>query len=139
MREYALDNCYRARWQEYYTADGRKYDSRETYWRMVPWQYVVEIKTYIRDKVYLTHCRNAGFRYFVVYRWGGWTWKMIEGTAKKIAEWAVGWSDGEKCFMTDIDFHTGEVVRQYVVSAKEVQHHIHPACGGTLECLNIIP
>ena len=138
MKQYPLDSCYRGRWQEYYTADGRKYDSREIYWRLVPWQHVVEIRTYIRDKVYLTHCKHANFRFFVVYRWGGWTWEAGQEEPKKINEWAVGWSDGEKCFMTDIDFKTGEIVRQYVVLVEEVQHHIHPTCGGTLECLSIV-
>jgi hypothetical protein len=34
--------------------------------------------------------------------------------------------DGQRSFMTDLDFKTGRVVRQYVVDNKEIEGHIHP-------------
>jgi len=119
-----LDNIYRNRWQEYYLADGRKYDSRETYWRYIEWEKVVQIITYIRNKRYVTHCRNPNFRFFVIYRWAGQEW--VNGDLRKIKQWAVGWSDGRRSFMTDFDFKSGRVVRQYVVDNKEIEGHIHP-------------
>jgi hypothetical protein len=123
-----LDNIYRDRFQQYFLADGRVMDSREINWRLVDWDRVVRIVTVIRDKRYVTHCKNPGFRFFVVYRWGGRKWE--NGTPRQIREWAVGWSDGERCYMTDIDFKTGRIVRQYVVPVERVQKHIHPRVEG---------
>jgi len=117
---HTLDNIYKNRWQEYYLADGRKFDSREIYWRVLPWNQVVQIITYIRDKKYLTHSKHPDFKFFVIYRWAG-----IDAR-KEINEWAVGWSNGKNCFMTDIDFKTGKIVRQYVVPVNKVKGHIHP-------------
>jgi hypothetical protein len=119
-----LDNIYKGRWQEYYLADGRVYDSREIYWRLIEWEKVVAIVTYIRNKKWMTHAKNPNFKFFVIYRWGGQEW--VRGERRKIRQWAVGWSDGQRSFMTDLDFKTGAVVRQYVVDNKEIEGHIHP-------------
>ena len=127
-RQLHLDNIYRDRWQEYLLADGRVYDSRRVYWRCVPWEQLVAVKTTIRDKVYLTHCKHPGHRFFVVYRWGGHHW--VGGERRQIREWAVGWSDGARAYMTDIDFKSGAVVRRYVVPVDEIREHIHPRVGG---------
>lgn len=128
---YHLDNIYRDRWQEYILADGRKFDSREIYWRLLPWEQVVLVITYIRDKKYLTHCNHSDFKFLVIYRWDGQEWRSNQ--KHKINEWAVGWSNGVKSFMTDIHFKTGEIVRQYVVDNSEILGHIHPHCGGTCQ------
>ncbi|MFA5692898.1 MAG: hypothetical protein WC907_04710 [Acholeplasmataceae bacterium] len=129
MEVFALDNVYRNRYQEYYFADGVVADSREKYWRLLEWDRVVAVVTYIREKKYLTHCKHSDFKFFVVYRWGGQEWR--EGTRHKVQEWAVGWSNGELSFMTDIHFKTGEIVRQYVVPNTEIAGLIHHTCGGT--------
>jgi len=115
-----LDNIYRNRWQEYYLANGRKFDSREIYWRMLPWNQVVKIVTYINNKKYLVHSNHPNFKLFVVYRWAGYDSK--KGV---INEWAVGWSDGKNCFMTDINFKTGEIVKQYIVNVNKIKGHIY--------------
>lgn len=123
-----LDSEYRGRFQEYHMAGGRVYDSRQVNWRQIEWEKVVGIVTNIRDKKYLTHSNHPDFKFFVVYRWAGINYDT--GRPVKIREWAVGWSNGEKCFMTDIAFKTGEVVRQYVKPVSEIERHIHPRVGG---------
>ena len=128
MKDLHTDNIYRDRWQEYHLADGRVMDSRAINWRLVEWERVVQIVTVIRAKKFLTHCRHPDFKFFVIWRWGGHEW--VRGEKKRIRQWAVGWSNGEKCFMTDIDFKTGEIVRQYVVPIEQAQRHVHPRVGG---------
>jgi len=128
-KQYHLDNIYRNRWQEYDLADGQKFDSREIYWRQLPWEQVIAITTFIKNKKYLTHCNQPDFKFFVVYRWAGQEW--LNNVKHKIAEWAVGWSNGTQSFMTDISFKTGEIIRQYVVDNTEIAGHIHPRVGGT--------
>ena len=118
------DNCYRDRFQQYYLYNGDVADSRQKNWRHVEWEKVIAVKTVVKDKTYLTHCKHPDFKFFIVYRWGGHEWKGSEKVA--IKQWAVGWSNGERCFMTDIDFKTGEIVRQYVVPVDQVKSHIHP-------------
>jgi len=122
------DDIYRQRWQEYHLADGRVEDSRRINWRLVEWDRVVQIVTNIRDRKYLTHCRHPDFKFFLAFRWAGHRW--VDGAKRQIREWAVGWSNGERCWLTDIDFKTGEIVRQYVVPVSEVERHIHPRVGG---------
>jgi len=124
MKKLHLDNIYRDRWQEYHLADGTIKDSRRINWRLVDWDRVVQVVTVIRDKKYVTHCKHPDFRFFMCFRWGG--INCDNGQAKKIREWAVGWSNGENCFMSDLDFQTGELLRQYVIPVDEVKNHIHP-------------
>lgn len=128
MRALHTDDIYRERYQEYALADGRLFDSRRVNWRLVEWEQVVAVTTHIRGKTYLTHGRHPDFRFFVVYRWAG--QERQDGRMRPIRQWAVGWSDGDNCFMTDIDFKTGAVVRRYVVPVADVREHIHPRIGG---------
>ena len=115
-----LDNIYRDRWQEYHLATGEIADSRKINWRQVEWEKVVKIVTHLAGKSYVLNCNQPDFKFFVIYRNGG-----FEGN-KPIHEWAVGWSDGKNCFMTDYDFKAGTVLRQYVVSVEKTRAHIHP-------------
>lgn len=116
-------DTYRNRWQEYHTKD-IVYDSRKTYWRDVEWEKVERIVTCLAGKKYVLENNNPDFKFFVVYRFGG---HVFIGTKKKsIIEWAVGWSNGKSCFMTDYDVITGGVLRQYTVPIEKVKNHIHP-------------
>lgn len=124
MPKLHLDSEYRDRYQEYYLSDGSVFSSRLVNWRQIEWEKVIAIKTFVRNKTFFTHCKHPDFRFFVVYRWGGDEWK--DGQKVKIKQWAVGWSNGENCFMTDIDFKSGEIVRQYVVKVEDIKAHIHP-------------
>lgn len=122
------DDIYKNRWQEYHLADGSVFDSRFINWRQLEWEKVIAIVTHIRGKKYLTHSKNPNFKFFVVYRWGGQI--AIDGQVRPIHEWAVGYSDGDNCFMTDLDFKTGKILRRYIVPIEKVTKHIHPRVGG---------
>jgi hypothetical protein len=119
-----LDSEYRHRWQEYHTGDGKLFDSRKVYWRQVDWERVVKIVTYLNGRVHSTDCSNPNFLFFLCFRWGGHTWNG--STKVPIKLWTVGWSDGEKAFLNDYDFKTGEQVKKYVAPSKNFYHHIHP-------------
>ena len=130
MKQLSLDT-YRKRWQEYHLANGQVMDSRQINWRNVEWDQVIQIVTYLDGKKYLTHCRNPGFKFFVVYRNGGHV-MVAPKQAKKIHEWAVGWSDGVNCFMTEFDFKTGELLRQQVIPVEKIKTLIHPKVRGRI-------
>lgn len=130
MKQFHLDSQYRNRWQEYHLASGKVEDSRQVYWRHVDWSQVVQVTTRIDGKTYITHCKHPDFKFFVVYRWGGHEW--IQNKKKPIKEWAVGWSNGVNCFMTDIDFKTGQIKNQYVVPVGQVANHLHPKIRGSI-------
>jgi hypothetical protein len=128
MRALHTDDIYRERFQQYVLADGRVRDSRQINWRLVEWEQLAAVVTQIRGKRYLTHCKHPDFKFFVVYRWAG--QEHVNGKPRPIRQWAVGWSNGAHCFMTDIDFKTGETVGRYVVPVAAVSEHIHPRIGG---------
>ncbi len=125
------DNIYRNRYHEFHLASGSIISSRDVYWRFVEWDQVIKIVTYLHKKKYETKITSPNFKFFVIYRWGGHV-MIAPKKAKKIKEWAVGWSDGIDCFMTDFCFQTGELLRQYVVPVEQVKNHIHPKVRGRL-------
>lgn len=120
----ATDAEYRGRWQLYHLADGKVADSRLINWRQVEWEKVVKIETFIRDNKFEIDCSDPRFQFFMVFRWHG-----MEGTNEKRREinvWTVGWSDGVKCFLKDIDFKTGRLLRTYVEPLMKYESHVHP-------------
>ena len=116
-------DTYRNRWQEYHTKDCI-YDSREMYWRQIEWEKVEKIVTVLAGKTYILKNDNPDFRFFVIYRFRG--HEFVGKKKKAIIEWAVGWSNGKECFMTDYDVITGASLRQYIISIEKVKNHIHP-------------
>lgn len=129
-KQYALDSEYRNRWQNYCLADGTVYDSRLTNWRQVPWDTVVEVATHMVGKVHIETNEHNDFKFFLCFRWGGREPKFVDGKNmgfRNINIWTVGWTDGEKCYLTDIDFYLGNIVRQYTAELMTFKSHIHPA------------
>lgn len=120
----ALDSEYRNRWQLFHLADGTIKDSRLINWRHVDWEKVVKIEMYIRDKMHSVDCKHPDFRFFMNMRHAGITWK--DGKKVKINEWCIGWTDGRNAFLKDVDFKTGELVKEYVVPLFHLKRHIHP-------------
>jgi hypothetical protein len=117
-----LDSEYSRHWQEYYTSDGKMYDSRFVNWRQVDWEKVVRIDTNIKGNNHSINCNHSSFLFFMCFRWGG------KHNKKPIHIWTTGWTDGIKCFLTDIDFHTGIVIRNYESRLSNFNSHIHPRC-----------
>lgn len=129
----ALDSEYRRRWQEYHLKNGMIMDSRVINWRNVEWDKVVTIKTFINNHVHVVKSDNPNFKFFMCFRWGGQKLsndKDKEGKFKKkydpIHIWTMGWSDGKNCFLIDIDFFTGNFIKEYTTNIKEFKNHIHP-------------
>lgn len=128
-----LDSEYRNRWQEYYTADGKKFDSRYTNWRQVDWEKVVKVVTNLNGKVYQSTCSNSNFLFFLCFRWAGFSWKNNKKVPIRL--WTVGWSDGKNAFLEDYDFKTGEIEKKYTAPLSEFKKHIHPRVLRTSLCL----
>ncbi len=125
-----LDSEYRDRWEEFYLKDGTMEDSRLKNWRDVAWNDVVKIVIHTKDCIHVVNNIGSGFKAFMNFRWGGMEaifddkGKYIEHRPVKI--WTVGWTDGEKCFLKDIDFYTGELIKNYVTSLDQFKAHLHP-------------
>lgn len=130
-----LDSEYRRRWQEYHLSDGRVFDSRVKNWREVKWEKMEKIVTNIEGNEYSIDNKNKkNFKCFMCFRWGG-----QEAVFKETGEyekhipiniWTVGWTDGEKHYLTDIDFYTGKIIKKYTAPFKEFKNHIHPRIEG---------
>lgn len=74
---------------------------------------------------------KPGFKGFMNFRWGGQIAQYNEQKEyighKEVKVWTVGWTDGEKHYLTDIDFHSGEKIAEYEAPYAEYINHVHPA------------
>lgn len=136
MREFHLDSEYRNRWIEFHLADGTVEDSRLKNWRQVAWNQVICLSAHLLDQVHQVDCKHPGFKAFMNFRWGG--QDVVHGADdkflgyKKINIWTIGWTDGELCFLEDIDFYTGLSIKDYTESLSRFKGHIHPLVRGIL-------
>ena len=130
MKKLHLDSEYRNRWIEFHLADGTIEDSRLKNWRHVAWGQVIRIVAYLVGNVHEVGCADSRFKAFMNFRWGGQEptydsdGKYIGH--KKIHIWTIGWTDGLDCFLKDIDFHTGQLVKEYVSPFSRFKAHLHP-------------
>lgn len=125
-----LDRQYRDRFQEYVLFDGKTINSRDTNWRSVEWEKVIKIVTRIRDATHEVLCNGSSFVSFMNFRWAG-QHAVYNSNGKfegyrPIRTWTVGWTDGTKCYLKDIDFKTGNLLKEYVAPLKGFKAHIHP-------------
>ncbi|RPI56187.1 MAG: hypothetical protein EHM49_00900 [Deltaproteobacteria bacterium] len=131
-----LDSEYRNRWEEFYLSNGVVEDSREKNWRDVEWDKVEKILVSIEGVSHEVNSEHKGFKGFMNFRWGGQEAVFADdGTYvghKPIKIWTVGWTDGKDCFLKDIDFFTGETIKEYVTPLEQFRSHIHPALAGKL-------
>ena len=131
MKKLHLDSEYRNRWLEFHLADGIIEDSRLKNWRHVVWGQVVFMVAHLLDYTHNVDCKGLGFKTFMNFRWGGQeatydiSGKYIGHKAIKI--WTIGWTDGTDCFLKDIDFYTGELIKDYIASLSQFTCHIHPS------------
>lgn len=124
-----LDSEYRRRWQEYHTADGKKFDSRLINWRQVPWEKVIRIDTYMTGQKHSVTCQDPRFQFFLCFRWGGQEAIYKHGVYhghKPIRIWTTGWTDGQNAYLIDVDFFTGNLIKSYKAPLSEFKGHIHP-------------
>jgi len=125
-----LDSEYRNRWEEFYLSDGTIEDSRQKNWREVHWASVEKIVVHIKDKTHEVKNDGKDFKGFLNFRWGGQEAVYAEDKTyighKPIKIWTVGWTNGNVCFLTDIDFFTGEVMKHYTAPLEQFKNHLHP-------------
>lgn len=121
-----LDNEYKQQWEEFILDDGQVMDSRQINWRDVAWDRVIKILVKIKGNVHEFNSDQEGFVGFMNFRWGGQI-AQPDKTIKRIHLWTVGWTDGIICYLTDIDFKTGQFVKNYTMTVKALINHVHPA------------
>ena len=127
-----LDSMYRNRYEEFHLDDGTVIDSREINWRDVEWNRVKRILVRMNghDNEFLSKDK-PGFKGFMNFRWGGQIAQYNEQKEyighKEVKVWTVGWTDGEKHYLTDIDFHSGEKIAEYEAPYAEYINHVHPS------------
>lgn len=131
MQKLHLDSEYRRRWEEYHLADGKVLNSRQINWRQVEWEKVVKLVASIEGQRHeVTPSEKANFKFFMRFRWGGQEAQFDSNgkykSHKKINIWTIGWTDGEKCYLRDIDFRTGRPIKEYETSLAQFKQHIHP-------------
>ena len=129
MKKLHLDLEYRNRWIEFHLADGTIEDSRLKNWRHVAWRQVVRLVAHLCNHIHIIECADPRFLTFMNFRWGG--SEVICDDRKYIGRrpiriWTIGWTDGLQCFLKDIDFGTGQVIKDYVVPLNQFAEHIHP-------------
>ena len=124
-----LDSMYRNRYEEFFLDDGTKLDSREINWRDVEWNRVRRILVRMNGNTYEFMDTKPNFKGFMNFRWGGSIAQYNEKKEyighKDVKVWTIGWTDGEKHYLTDIDFHSGEKLRTYDAPYEEFINHVH--------------
>lgn len=131
MREFHLDSEYRNRWEKFYLANGVIEDSRLKNWRQVAWDQVIFIEAHLLGHIHRVDCKGLGFKAFMNFRWGGAEARYNKSRKyighKPINIWTIGWTDGENCFLKDIDFYKGELIKEYKAPLQQFRGHLHPA------------
>lgn len=130
MRKLHLDSEYRNRWIEFHLADGTVEDSRLKNWRQVAWNQVICLSAHLLGQVHEVDCKGANFKAFMNFRWGGQEAIYIDDGQyirhRPLKIWTIGWTDGQLCFLKDIDFYTGKFIKGYVAPLFQFKGHIHP-------------
>ena len=130
MRKFHLDSEYRSRWVEFHLSDGTIEDSRLKNWRQVAWNQVIKIKAFLRGNIHVVDCNNPNFLTFLNFRWGGqeanYDKNKIFIGYKPIRIWTIGWTDGVNCFLKDIDFYSGKIIKTHIAPLSEFTEHLHP-------------
>jgi hypothetical protein len=126
-----LDSEYRDRWEEFYLANGTVEDSRLKNWREVAWDQVIQITVHMVGHTYTVNCKDLRFKAFMNFRWGGFGFMLDESGVKKdkrepINIWTIGWTNGETCYLKDIDVLTGKLIKNYTAPLSQFKAHIHP-------------
>ena len=113
------------RYIKFYLANGMVEDSRLKNWKQVAWDQVIQITARLAGHTYTINCKGPGFKTFMNFKWGG--QEFIDGKYRTIKTWTIGWTDGRLCFLKDIDFRTGNLMRDYIALLSQFKNHLHPA------------
>lgn len=126
-----LDSEYRRRWEEYHLVDGSIFNSCDINWRQVEWEKVVKIVISVEGQRHeMTPRGKANFKYFMRFRWGGQEAQFDKqghfSGHRQINIWTIGWTDGKTCYLQDIDFYNGRLLKEYQAPLISFKKHIHP-------------
>ena len=125
-----LDAEYRRRNQIFQLNDGTTFDSISTNWRDVEWEKVVKITTNMNKQTHIMETDDSNFVCFMCFRWAGreaiYDDEQNFLHHKPINIWTTGYTDGTTCYLTDIDFFTGNKIKDYEAPLNEFRAHIHP-------------
>lgn len=115
----------------WYMPDGSTISSTRKYWKEIAWDQVVKIEAFINGARFIfSQEGKVNFKGFVNFRYGGNEAVYVRGEfshRREINVWAIGWTDGINCYMTEIDVNLGIIVKDEVVMPiKECMAHLHP-------------
>lgn len=125
-----LDSEYRNRWEFFYLADGTIEDSRLKNWREVAWDQVIKVEACLLGHIHFVENDGLGFKTFMNFRWAGREAMFDNGKYighQPIKIWTIGWTDGKLCFLKDICFYTGQLLKEYQEALSAFKRHLHPA------------
>lgn len=132
-----LDSEYKNRWELFYLDNGSVEDSREKNWRDVAWNHVVKVEIHMKGKVYSVDNSGEGFKFFLNFRRYGFVSKYNKFREyvgkKKINTWIIGWTNGKECFLKEVDFYSGKLVKEFSTSLCHQIGHIHPDVADLVE------
>ena len=131
MKKLHLDSEYRNRWEEFCLSDGTVEDSRLKNWREVAWNRVTKVTVHILEQVHTVDNSGQSFLAFMNFRWGGHE-AIFSDDGQYVGHmpikiWTIGWTDGKECFLKDIDFYAGNLIKDYVAPLSQFACHLHPA------------
>lgn len=130
MEKLHLDSEYRDRWVEFHLANGTVEDSRLKNWQQVAWGQVVHMTAHLCGHIHSISCKHPSFKTFMNFRWGGQEASFDSAGVYSghipIKIWTVGWTNGFDCFLKDIDFRTGQFIKDYREPLSQFKAHLHP-------------
>ncbi len=128
-----IDSHLRYKYIKFITLDGKEYKSTDHHFFDVPLNKIVSIEVNLKYEKHFLSVANlpSTFVEFVHFRSGGIETKITENgesVSKQIDTWTIGWTDGEKEYLTEYDFKTSNILRSYVIERNNLLHptHFHP-------------
>lgn len=129
----ATDNVYIHREIRFYLSDGQILSSKDLNWHQVVLSLVVMLELEIRKKIYRIRKSDlpSTFIEFIQFRTKGFRFAIDKDTGISVPEefnsWSIGWSDGAKEYLAEIDFQTGDFIRKYELPISiDRASHFHP-------------
>jgi len=132
MLSNATDDIYRNRHINFHLQDGRIISSRETNFHQMNLSKIIMLELFIRGKTYRIRRIDLPdtFIEFVHFRSKGIRFIVNDSNLTVPAEynsWSIGWTDGTKEYLFEIDFQTGNIIQDYDQPVcKDRVTHFHP-------------
>lgn len=131
MRSVATDDIYLNRHISFHLSDGRIISSRNLNWHHVAMRIVDMLELNIRNRIYRIRRYDlpSSFVEFIHFRSKGTTFTGKVGGVvhepEQYNSWTIGWTDGAIEYLCEVDFQTGNIIRNYEQPIS-VKSHLHP-------------